>query len=170
VTAESLAFFFLAAFAVSTAILMVLQRNPVLSAISMIGTFFSLAGLYLLLHAQLLAVLQVVIYTGAIMVLVLFVIMLLNLGDEARLRERYDLAMGVGTVLAAGFVVELFFILFYSGDPALRASMDPRAAALGTVEGMGGALFGRFVLPFEMTSVLLLVAVVGAVVLAKRKG
>jgi NADH-quinone oxidoreductase subunit J len=78
--------------------------------------------------------------------------------------------MGVGTVLAAGFVVELFFILFYSGDPALRASMDPRAAALGTVEGMGGALFGRFVLPFEMTSVLLLVAVVGAVVLAKRKG
>ena len=168
-TAETLAFFFLAAFAVTTAVLMVFQRNPVMSAICMIANFFSIAALYLLLRAQLLAVLQIVVYTGAIMVLVVFVIMLLNLGDETRLRERYDLNMAAGVVLAAGFVAEIVYIVFFSGDPSIRPTMDPRAGVMGTVEGMGGALFGRFLLPFEITSLLLLVAIIGAVVLAKKK-
>jgi len=170
VTSETLTFFFLAAFAVTTAVLMVLQRNPIMSAICMIANFFSIAALYLLLRAQLLAVLQIVVYTGAIMVLVVFVIMLLNIGEETRLRERYNLGMAAGVVLAAGFVAELAYIVFFSGDPSIRASLDPRAAAIGTVEEMGGALFGKFLLPFEITSLLLLVAIIGAVVLAKKKG
>ena len=168
-TAESLAFFFLAAFAVTTALMMVLQRNPVISAICLIANFFALAALYLLLRAQLLAVLQIVVYTGAIMVLVIFVIMLLNLGDEERLRERFDYTMALVFVLAAGFVAELAYILFTAGNPPLRTAMHPQAAAIGTVEGMGTAMFGRFLLPFEITSLLLLAAIVGAVVLAKKK-
>jgi len=169
VTPESLAFFFLAAFAVTTAVLMVLQRNPVMSAICLIGNFFALAALYLLLRAQLLAVLQIVVYTGAIMVLVVFVIMLLNLGDEERLRERYDYKMALVLVLVAGFVAELAYILFSADGLPAAAGLHRQAEAIGTVEGMGTALFGRFLLPFEVTSLLLLAAIVGAVVLAKKK-
>lgn len=168
-TAESLAFFFIAAFAVTTAVLMVLQRSPIMSALFLIANFFSLAALYLLLRAQLLAVLQIVVYTGAIMVLVVFVIMLLNLGDEERLRPHYDIRAALAVVFLAGFVSELVYIFFFSDDPALRVSMHPGAEAIGTVEGMGSVLFGRFLLPFEMTSILLLAAIVGAVVLAKKK-
>ena len=168
-TAESLAFFFIAAFAVTTAVLMVMQRSPIMSALFLIANFFSLAALYLLLRAQLLAILQIVVYTGAIMVLVVFVIMLLNLGDEERLRPHYDIRAALAAVFLAGFVGELVYIFFFSGDPALRASVVPGAEAIGTVEGMGSVLFGRFLLPFEVTSILLLAAIVGAVVLAKKK-
>ncbi len=168
-TPETLAFFFLAAFAVTTAVMMVLQRNPVMSAICLIGNFFALAAFYLLLRAQLLAVLQIVVYTGAIMVLVVFVIMLLNLGDEERLRERFSFSMGLVLALVAGFVAELATILFTAGNPPLRAELHPQAEAIGTVEGMGTAMFGKFLLPFEITSLLLLAAIVGAVVLAKKK-
>jgi NADH-quinone oxidoreductase subunit J len=169
VSVESLAFFFLAAFAVTTAFLMVLQRNPVMSAICLIGHFFALAGLYLLLRAQLLAVLQIVVYTGAIMVLVVFVIMLLNLGDEDRLRERLDLKMIVGIILTAGLVAEIAYLVFTAGEPALRASMHPQAVSIGTAEGMGSVMFGKYLLPFEVTSILILTAIVGAVLLAKKK-
>ena len=169
-TAESLVFFFLAAFAITTAVLMVLQRSPMMSAICLIANFFALAALYLLLRAALLAVLQIVVYTGAIMVLVIFVIMLLNLGDEERRREHYTISMGAGIVFAAGFIAEMVYLVFFTGDGALQHPMHPDASSLGTVESMGNALFGRFLLPFEMTSLLLLAAIVGAVVLAKKKG
>jgi NADH-quinone oxidoreductase subunit J len=167
VTSESLAFFFLAAFAVTTAITMVMQRNPVMSAIYLIGNFFSLAALYLLLRAQLLAVLQIAVYTGAIMVLVIFVIMLLNLGDEARLMERITLRAGAGIALVCGLLLEIIYIIFGSEPPAMPAALA--APNLGTVESLGSALFGKFLLPFELTSILLLAAIVGAVVLARRR-
>lgn len=168
-TAETFSFFLLAAISVTTAVMMVLHRSPVMSAIYLIANFFALAALYLLLRAQLLAVLQIVVYTGAIMVLVIFVIMLLNLGDEERLREKYDLRMVCVVALAAGFVAELAYIMVFSGDPSLRASLPPAAETIGTVEAMGGAMFSKFILPFEITSILLLAAIVGAVVLAKKK-
>jgi NADH-quinone oxidoreductase subunit J len=168
VTVESLVFFFLAAFAVTTAVLMVLQRSPLVSAIYLIANFFALAALYLLLRAQLLAVLQIVVYTGAIMVLVVFVIMLLNLGDEARVRTRVALRTWITVVLAGGFLAEIAYALFAGGTPA--PGISPGAESLGTVESMGGALFGQFLLPFEIASLLLLAAILGAVVLAKRKG
>jgi NADH-quinone oxidoreductase subunit J len=164
-----LTFFLLAAFAVTTAVLMVVHRSPVMSAIYLIANFFALAGLYLLLRAQLLAVLQIVVYTGAIMVLVVFVIMLLNLGDEERLKEKYDFRMAVVLTLAAGFIAELAYIMVFAGDPSLRASPSPAAESIGTVEAMGTVMFSKFILPFEITSLLLLVAIVGAVVLAKKK-
>ena len=169
-TVESLVFFFLAAFAVTTAVLMVLQRSPLVSAIYLIANFFALAALYLLLRAQLLAVLQIVVYTGAIMVLVVFVIMLLNLGDEARVHTRITLRTWITIVLAAGFLSEIISIFSLAGTPAEGTTISAGAESLGTVESMGEALFGKFLLPFEVTSLLLLVAILGAVVLAKKKG
>jgi NADH-quinone oxidoreductase subunit J len=166
VTPESLLFYLLAAFAVTTALMMVLQRNPVMSAIYLIGNFFCLAALYLLLRAQLLAVLQVAVYTGAIMVLVIFVIMLLNLGDEAQLMERFTVKSGAGIALVCGLLLEIFYIVFADKSPAMPASLESQG--LGTVESIGSALFGKFLLPFELTSVLLLAAIVGAVVLARK--
>jgi len=169
VSAELLLFFFLAAVAVTTAVLMITRRNPVVSAVCLIGNFFALAGLYLLLRAQFLAVLQIIVYTGAIMVLVIFVIMLLNLGDERSLAERLNLRSTIGVVLSAGLLLELFIIIGARGASSIPASIHPQSEALGAVEEVGSALFGRFVLPFEITSLLLLVAIVGAVLLAKRR-
>ena len=164
---ESLLFYFLAAFAVTTAVLMVMQRNPVMSAISLIGNFFALAALYLLLRAQLLAVLQIAVYTGAIMVLVIFVIMLLNLGDEAHLMERITMRTGAGIALVCGLLLEIFYIVFMSKGP--DGAVPVQDASLGTVESLGSALFSKFLLPFELTSILLLAAIVGAVVLARKR-
>lgn len=166
-TPESLLFYFLAAFAVTTAILMVMQRNPVMSAIYLIGNFFALAALYLILRAQLLAVLQIAVYTGAIMVLVIFVIMLLNLGDEAHLMERVTIKTGAGIALVCGLLLEIFYIVFASKSP--MAAPPFGSAELGTVESLGSALFSKFVLPFELTSILLLAAIVGAVLLARKR-
>jgi NADH-quinone oxidoreductase subunit J len=169
VIAESIVFFVVAACAVASAVLMVLQRNPLLSAIYLVGNFFCIALLYLLLRAQLLAVLQIVVYTGAIMVLVVFVIMLLNLGNEEGLTERFDIRKIIGVILVCGFLLELLFIVGGKSDPTADSAFHPDAGSLGTVENMGTALFGRFVLPFEVTSLLLLTAIIGAVVLAKKR-
>ena len=166
---ESLVFFFLAAFALTTAVLMVVQRSPLVSAIYLVANFFALAALYLLLRAQLLAVLQVVVYTGAIMVLVVFVIMLLNLGDEPRVNTRVALRTWLTVVLGAGFFAEIVIAVFGSSAGS-AAALSPAAESLGTVESMGGAIFGKYLLPFEIASLILLAAILGAVVLAKRKG
>lgn len=168
-SAEPLIFFLLAAFAVATAILMVVQRNPVMSAIYLIGNFFALAALYLLLQAQLLAVLQVLVYAGAIMVLVIFVIMLLNLGDERSLMQQLNLRMLVGITLAGAFLLEMFYILTGLGIDSETPSLHAAAREIGTVEAMGKAMFTTFVYPFEVTSLLLLAAIVGAVILGRRR-
>jgi NADH-quinone oxidoreductase subunit J len=169
VTVETFTFAFLAALAVASGVVMITHRNPVMSALALIANFFALAGLYLTLRAQLLAVLQIVVYTGAIMVLVVFVIMLLNLGDEERLKERTSLWKGIGLALALGVVAELAYIIFAGSGAQLPTALAPNAESLGTVEGIGDAMFSRFLLPFEMTSLLLLAAIIGAVVLAKKK-
>jgi NADH-quinone oxidoreductase subunit J len=166
VSLDSVFFFIIAVCAIASALMVVLQRNPVMCAISLIANFFCIALLYLLLKAQLLAVLQVVVYTGAIMVLVVFVIMLLNLGDEAKLTERFDVKKIAGVVLVVGFLLELLYLFALSDSPLFPS---PLAEQLGTVEAMGSAMFTRFLLPFEVTSLLLLAAIVGAVVLAKKR-
>jgi NADH-quinone oxidoreductase subunit J len=168
VITEFLVFVFLAAAAVTTAVAMVLQRNPVMSAISLIGNFFCLAGLYLLLRAQLLAVLEIAVYAGAIMVLVVFVIMLLNLGNEEKLTERF----GMRTMIAAGlvlvFALEMLYLFLETHVYTGVQVMHPDAPAVGTVESMGLALFSRFLLPLQATGMLLFAAVIGALILAKK--
>ena len=150
-----------------SALMTVLLRNPVMSAIALVSNFFCIALLYLLLQAQLLAVLQIVVYTGAIMVLVIFVIMLLNLGHEQRLTERFDLRRMLAAVIGAGFILEMLYILF--SEPLETTGGPVQASAVGTVQSIGAALFSTYLLPFEVTSVLLLVGIIGAVVLARRK-
>ena len=147
---------------------MVLQRNPVMSAISLIGNFFCLAGLYLLLRAQLLAVLEIAVYAGAIMVLVVFVIMLLNLGNEEKLEERF----GMRTMLAAGivlvFALEMLYLFLETHITDGLQPMHSNAPIVGTVESMGLALYSRFLLPLQATGMLLFAAVIGALILAKK--
>jgi NADH-quinone oxidoreductase subunit J len=169
VTVESILFYVFGSVAVGTALGMILQRNPLLSALLLVANFFCIAALYLLLHAQFLAVIQIVVYTGAIMVLVIFVIMLLNLGDEEGLAERLNLWQSLGVALIVGFLFEMVYILMFKDRTGGFTELHADAGKLGTVESIGDAMFTKFLLPFEVTSFLLLVALVGAVILAKRR-
>jgi NADH-quinone oxidoreductase subunit J len=166
---ELLAFFFLAAAALTTAVAMILQRNPVMSAISLIGNFFCLAALYLLLRAQLLAVLQIAVYAGAIMVLVVFVIMLLNLGNEEKLTERFGVRTMIGAGVVVAFALEMLYLFAEVQIGGAAPTMSPAAAGIGTVESMGMALYSRYLLPLQATGMLLFVAVIGALILAKKQ-
>ena len=181
-------FYILAGFAVVSALLCIVQRNPVASALWLVSTMFALAAIYVLLHAQFIAAIQVLVYAGAIMVLFLFVIMLLNLGREAAdLRGRG--ARLAAVAIAAGLLAELYLLSrvtpgglaaavtvggaagaatpmesFPAGSAGLAAP-----AARGVVGAIAEPLFRTYLIPFELTSVLLLAAAVGAVVLAKRR-
>ena len=167
-TFEQGVFYFLAAVAVVSAILMLLQRNPVNSALYLILNFFCLGGLYLTLNAQFIAVVHIAVYAGAIMVLFVFVIMLLNLGDDKSLRQHLGLRMYLGIGFSVGLLVELLYLLGF-GNPNNFPQQSPAAAEMGTVEYIGKVLFTKFLFPFEITSFLLLAAIVGAVLLAKKK-
>jgi NADH-quinone oxidoreductase subunit J len=167
-TFELAVFFLLAAISVVSAVLMIVQRNPVNSALYLILNFFSLAALYLTLKAQFIAIVQVLVYAGAIMVLFVFVIMLLNLGDDKRLREHLGPKTYIAVVLVIGLLGELAFIFSKSRADSVT-TLAPNAGQMGTVEFLGQVLYTKFLFPFEMISFLLLTAIVGAVVLAKKK-
>jgi len=130
--------------------------------------FFCLAGLYLTLHAQFIAVIQILVYAGAIMVLFVFVIMLLNLGDERKLSEGISWRKLVAVGMCSALLLEFIYILGFaeSSSAPLNAA---KALEIGTVEFIGSQLFTRFLFPFEITSLILTAAIVGAIVLAKRK-
>jgi NADH-quinone oxidoreductase subunit J len=160
-------FYILAAGGIVSAILVVTRRNPIISAICLIVNFFCLAGLYLTLHAQFIAVIQILVYAGAIMVLFVFVIMLLNLGDERKLKDSFSWKKVVAGSLGFGVLMELIYILM--GQPQSQTNEMLHAAEIGTVEAIGSVLFTRFLFPFEITSLLLTAAIVGAIVLAKKK-
>jgi NADH-quinone oxidoreductase subunit J len=167
VTVEEILFYCFAAGGAVSAVLVITRRNPIISALWLIANFFCLAGLYLTLHAQFIAIVQILVYAGAIMVLFVFVIMLLNLGDEERLRERFSWRKVAAGTIGGGLVMELIYIFtmgsgFPPADPAL-------ATSVGTVEAIGSQVFTRFLFPFEVTSLLLTAAIVGAIVLAKKK-
>lgn len=165
-------FILLALGAVVSSLMVVLPptgRNPLYAALALVVSFFFMAGLYVMLLAHLMAVLQIMVYAGAIMVLFLFVIMLLNLRDEELGDERFTVAKGVGA-LAVGFIAVKAIGLVTAASDAAAATFTPVESmkTLGTVDQMGDLLFRQFLFPFELTSILLLVAIVGAVVLAKR--
>jgi NADH-quinone oxidoreductase subunit J len=166
-TIESGMFYVLGAVAIASSLLMVTRRNPVMSAIFLILNFFCLAGLYLTLHAQFIAVVQIIVYAGAIMVLFLFVIMLLNLGNEDQLREKIGWKKIVAIGLSVALALEVLYIVGYQTH--LPDVQSPNAVGIGTVENIGRVLFSEFLFPFEVTSLLLVSAIVGAIVLAKKK-
>jgi NADH-quinone oxidoreductase subunit J len=162
---ELIAFFVLAVLAVASALVVITHRNPVISALALGVNLLSIAGFYLVLRAQFVALLQVIVYAGAILVLIVFVIMLLNLRDDARQRGSGVVQRWLGPLLALAFAILLGRALL-SGA---AGSFPAPPAGFGTVEAVGRELFTRFFYPFEVISLLLIVAMVGAVLLAKRK-
>ena len=167
-------FWVFAAIAVGSALLCVTRRSPIASALWLVLTLFALAALFVILDAQFIAVLQVLVYAGAIMVLFLFVIMLLNLGRAGPSDRKGAIAWAVAAVLGAGLLVPLAGLARPGGGPPAAIQLPEGAMAqLQQQQGMVGAvarpLFETYLVPFEITSLLLLAAIVGAVVLAKRK-
>src|SRR5919112_2646496 len=159
--------------AIVSALLFVTRKSPVAAALWLVNTMFSLAALYVLLDAQFIGVIQVLVYAGAIMVVFLFVIMLLNLGNPSDIAD----ARGMGWKLAAGLVglalLAQVFALTKARVPEALAlpenALADEVARTGAIAPVAGPLFHQYLLAFEVTSVLLLAAVVGAVVLGKRR-
>lgn len=161
-------FVIFAALAIGCAIAMVAQRNPLYSAISLIGVFISLASLYVMLAAPFIAAVQVIVYAGAIMVLVIFVIMLLNVEEEERPSRRLRFLVPAAVVLAAVLIAEVIFIVW----SVQRSHFTPgnNISDTGLTSSIGIGLFTTYLLPFEITSILLLMAIVGAMSLARQAG
>jgi NADH-quinone oxidoreductase subunit J len=159
--AESISFYAFAALMLAAALSVVLNRQPVYSVLSLLLVMFCLAALFAMLGAYFVAALQILLYAGAVLVLFLFVIMLLNLEPEALARMRLFTLRGAGTAL----VVLLFAIL---ARVLVGSATSQTAEASGTVEAVGRELFSSYLLPFELTSFIILAAVIGAVTLAKR--
>jgi NADH-quinone oxidoreductase subunit J len=166
-------FYLFGLIAVASALLFVTRRSPVAAALWLVSTMFSLAALYVMLDAQFIGAIQVLVYAGAIMVVFLFVIMLLNLGDPRELTD----ARGLWWKLVAGAVVlgilamTLAITRTHAPD-ALRLPQGYAAAQIaqyGAIGPVAGPLFHEYLLAFEVTSVLLLAAIVGAVALARRR-
>ncbi len=167
---EAILFYGLAAIMVVSSLMVILRKNPVHSALFLVLTFLCLAVLYLLLNAQFIAAIQVIVYAGAIMVLFIFVIMLLNLESEVSSKSGHGLqkfwAMVISIVLAISFV-SIMTVKVFTGEKGIFSPETVNAA--GNSEVIGRLLFTEFLLPFEITSVLLLAAIIGAIVLAKKK-
>jgi NADH-quinone oxidoreductase subunit J len=162
-TAQMAVFLVLAAVAVAGAVSLILQRHPIHSALSLIMVMVALAGLYLLLGADFIAAVQIIVYGGAIMVLFVFVIMLLNAGEEER-TNLSRMARFAGLPLGAVFLLEMAYWM-------ARASAHLTAAAgsAGSTRDLASLLFRDYVFPFELTSFLILIALLGALVLARRE-
>jgi NADH-quinone oxidoreductase subunit J len=165
---ELLFFYLVALVTVVSGFLVIKCQNPVNSAISLVMTFFCLAVFYVMLHAPFMAAIQIMVYAGAIMVLILFVIMLLNLGAESQRRYAHSVVGGA----LAGILVLITTVTFLKGGEATGLKGEITAEVVqnvGHTELIGQKLFTDFLLPFEITSILLLVAIIGAVVLAKKE-
>jgi NADH-quinone oxidoreductase subunit J len=161
---ETAMFFILAIVAVAAAVGVIAQRSAVRSALFLLVNFCCLAGLYILLNAQFVAIVQIVIYAGAVVVLFLFVVMLLGMerAEETPDRRRYQWL--AGGMLAALFLAGVAWALLSASPSAIQP-----LARTDNVREIGAAMLTDFAIPFEMASVVLLVAIIGAVVLAKRR-
>jgi NADH-quinone oxidoreductase subunit J len=160
-------FIFFSVLAIAAALAMVLNKNTVNSALFLVINMVSIAGIYLLLEAQFLAVIQIIVYAGAIMVLFLFVIMLLNLEKERSLFDQFRVKYFVAFFLA---VIVLSQLLYALGSwTETLPTVSENMAQIGTVEAIGDVLYTDYLLPFEITAILLTAAVVGALVVAQQK-
>lgn len=163
---ELIVFLILAAAAIVSAVLMITRKNPVTSALYLVFDFFIIAVLYLFLRAQFIAVIQITVYAGAIMVLFLFVIMLLNLGEDKLLKWKLNSTRTIASLLGLVLLAE---IAYYVMNFTSTSGISPQSESMGTVESIGKVLYASYLFPFEITSILLLAALVGAIFLAKRK-
>ena len=160
-------FFYFAGVIVATSLLVVALRNPIYSTLSLLIMFFHMAGLFVTLHAEFLAAVQILVYAGAILVLYLFVVMLLNVKEELR----YHPQVPLGVLLVLTLLTETL-LLYLSGNypdrtpPTVAGEGLPEA--IGNTEAIGEVLYSTYLFPFEVASLILLVAMIGAVILAKK--
>jgi NADH-quinone oxidoreductase subunit J len=167
---ELVLFYIFAAIAVISAILVITGRNVVHSAAFLGATLFAVAGIFLTLHAEFLAGVQVIVYVGGILVLFVFVIMLIAV-ERAEHERQFNRQWTIALITSGILIVEITYGLFRGRDSFVlpAAVISPAVAATGNSELVGTALYTSYLLPFEIASILLLVAIVGAVVLAKKR-
>ena len=159
-------FYFIAGLTIISALFVVLNRNPVYSAVMLVFCFFSLAALYVLLEAYFVAVLEIIVYAGAIMVLFLFVIMLINVGKEIAATSIIVKAKVLPFVLVVLFSLNIILLILWRNEGLHQSNT---ISSVGSITAIGQALFTKYLLPFEIASLLLLVALIGTVYLAKKR-
>ncbi|HSF68639.1 MAG TPA: NADH-quinone oxidoreductase subunit J [Nitrospiraceae bacterium] len=160
-------FFFYFAFVIAAAsVFVVAVRNPIYSALALLILFFHVAGLYVTLHAEFLAAVQIIVYAGAILVLYLFVVMLLNLKQDDRYHRQWPMAAAVGVTL----IIEAIILTTMKGWTTPVAPIGTETAVEGTSNtgAIGDVLYSTYLFPFEVASLILLVAMIGAIILAKK--
>lgn len=166
---EIILFIILATIAAITAVVMITRKNAVISALFLVLNFFALAGLYLLLNAQFISVVQIIVYAGAIMVLFLFVLMLLRTDNENQIFADKK-PIKFFAILISVFVFLQIAYLLIVGKPSRELTPDEAASInTGTIQNIGRELYTNYIIPFEVAGFLLLAATIGAIVLAKKK-
>lgn len=164
----TLSFFYFGSVIVLCAFLVVALRNPVHSVIALLVMFFHIAGLFVTLHAEFLAAVQLIVYAGAILVLYLFVVMILNLQKDDSYQRQVKWGLGLG-LLALAEVIAIISKVALPEEPASGAAAAGEAAtAVGNTEMVGKALYTTYLFPFEVASLILLVAMIGAIIMAKK--
>jgi NADH-quinone oxidoreductase subunit J len=162
---EFILFLIIGALTIASALMVVLSRHPVKSVLYLVVTFFLISANYVLLNAQFIAIVNIIVYAGAIMVLFLFVLMLLNLNKESEPRNsKFMMLAATVAGLMLGFVL---LVGIYEAVLVVPETV-PNAESMGLVKNLGNLLFTKYVLPFEISSILFIAAMVGAVLLAKR--
>ncbi len=159
-------FWFLTALALVSALMVLLSKNPVHSVLWLIAVFFAISGHYILLNAQFLAIVNLIVYAGAIMVLFLFVIMLMNLNKETETKKNW--MMKIAGAVSGGCLLMVLVSLVKQATEMNGKVALMKEGNIGLIENLGKALFSDFVVPFEISSVLFLSAMVGAVVIGKK--
>jgi NADH-quinone oxidoreductase subunit J len=156
----------LGALAVASALMVVLSKHPIRSVLYLVVTFFFISGLYIMMNAQFLAIVNIIVYAGAIMVLFLFVLMLLNLNKESE--PKTPTKVYIASIVSGG----ILFLVIITGlkEVVLVTETGDHAAIsnIGLVENLGNVLFTKYIVPFEISSILFISAMVGAILLAKR--
>ena len=159
-------FWFLSAMAIGSAIMVITAKNPVHSVLFLIVTFFAISGHYILLNAQFLAIVNIIVYAGAIMVLFLFVIMLINVKKDSEPQKQFLVKL-LGVVAGGSFLTLLVALVKQTAQIQGR-NLLMKDGVIGLIHPLGKALFNEYVVPFEISSVLFLSAMVGAVIIGKK--
>ncbi len=159
-------FYFLAFLSIISALMVVFSKNPMYSVLYLVLCFFSIAGHYILLSAEFLAFVHIIVYAGAIMVLFLFVLMLLNLNSKT---ESFKTPLWKFAAICSGSALMLVILASFKETQNFITPGSPPATTIGTVKNLGTILFNEYILPFEISSVLFISAMVGAVILAKKE-
>jgi len=160
-------FWFLSVLAVGSALMVLLSKNPVHSVLWLIVVFFAISGHYILMNAQFLAIVNIIVYAGAIMVLFLFVIMLMNLDKETEPRK--NIWMKLAGALSGGSLLMVLIALVRQATEVNHKNLVMKEGDIGLIKNLGKVLFTQYVVPFEITSILFLSAMVGAVVIGKKE-